>query len=294
MDPITNKEASPGETPLRQIRTFQGDVAEALHKQEGSLVSIQQAEHERGRTQPGANTSQESSNTKAETFFLFLGSLVLFGLGTLGAWYGYHEFVRRTAIPIPAAPANRFVAIDSEITVNVRTSSRESLTNAIFEATRGTAMGQLRHIVLIKESVEKQVSYLPVNEFLQTLETRAPANLVRAFDPLFMLGAYGESVFIIIKLSSFENAFAGMLAWEKDLPRDIGPLLATAPFLRNLTPENIFTDITDRNKDARLLALGNETIMLYSFFDNDMLVITDEIGTLRTVIERLTREKLSR
>lgn len=273
------------ETPLKQIRTFQGDVAEALRREQGSLVSIQQAEHlKKSSARSATLTPLENSKSRTESFYLLLGSLVLFALGVIGTWYTYNEFVRKVATPIMTAPANRFVSADAEINLNLRTSSRETLINTLISAVEGVPARELRHINFA----------LSTNEFLEMLETRAPGNLVRAFDPLFMFGAFGESTFLIIKLVSFENAFAGMLAWEKNLSQDIGPLFATAEFSRSMPPGSTFTDITDRNKDVRILALGDQPILLYSFFDNNMLIITDHVETLRTLIDRLTREKLSR
>ena len=53
------------DTPLKQIRTFQGDVAEALNRQRESLVSIQRAEYLRkNTTQSSANLSAEKSKRK--------------------------------------------------------------------------------------------------------------------------------------------------------------------------------------------------------------------------------------
>ncbi len=273
------------ETPLKQIRTFQGDVAEALQKQQESLVSIQQTEHlKKSSARSATLTPLENSKSRTESFYLLLGSLVLFALGIIGAWYAYNEFVRKVATPIMTAPANRFVSADAEINLNLRSSSRETLINTLTSAVEGVPARELRHINFA----------LSTSEFLEMLETRASGSLVRAFDPLFMFGAFGESTFLIIKLVSFENAFAGMLAWEKNLSQDIGPLFATAEFSRSMPSGSTFTDITDRNKDVRILALGDQPILLYSFFDNNMLIITDHIETLRTLIDRLTREKLSR
>src|SRR3990167_4711440 len=275
----------PKETPLKQIRTFQGDVAEALQREQRSLVSIQQAERlKKGFTPSATDTSSENTKRKREIFFLFLGSLALFVLGTVGAWYAYNEFVRRTVTPIMTAPANRFVSANTEINLTLTATSREALINTLADAVRGAPSWELIHINFSLSTVK----------FLEMLGTRAPGSLIRAFDPLFMFGAFGESTFLIIKLVSFENAFAGMLAWEKDLSQDIGPLFATAKFSRNLPPASTFADLTDRNKDVRILALGDQSILLYSFFDNNMLIITDHIETLRTLIDRLTREKLSR
>src|SRR3989344_3647330 len=271
------------ETSLKQIRTFQGDVAEALRREQGSLVSIQQAEHlKKSSAQSAVDTPSENSKRRTEFFFLVLGSLVLFVLGTAGAWYAYNEFVRRGATPIITAPANKFMSVNTEIILTA--TSRETFINVLAGAVEGVPSGELRHI---------NVS-LSTSEFLDILGSQAPGSLVRAFDPLFMFCVFGESTFLIIKLVSFENAFAGMLAWEKNLSQDIGPLFATAQLLRNLPPETTFTDVTDKNKDIRMLAFENQPILLYSFFDNNMLIITDHIETLRILIDRLTREKLSR
>ncbi|MEX2013718.1 MAG: hypothetical protein WD897_02275 [Parcubacteria group bacterium] len=284
----------PAETPLKQIRTFQGDVAEALQRQEQSLVSIQQTERlKRGFTGSSVDIS-DSPKSKTRIFALALGSLIFFTLSIAGAWYTYNEFVRKTTTLIMAGTANRFVTVDAEVSLNFSATSRETLINTLSDAIQGVAAREIRHVVLIKEGAKDATYLFPTSEFLETLETRAPGSLVRAFDPLFMFGAYGESAFLIIKLVSFENAFAGMLAWEKNLSQDIGPLFATAELSRNVPPESAFTDITDKNKDIRTLTLENQTILLYSFFDNNMLIITDNIETLRVLIDRLTREKLSR
>ena len=276
---------TPDETPLKQIRTFQGDVAEALQREQRSLVSIQQAERlKKGSTSSATDTASENTKRKREIFFLFLGSLTLFVLGTVGAWYAYNEFVRRTVTPIMTAPANRFVSANTEINLTLTATSREALINTLADAVRGAPSGELIHINFSLSTIK----------FLEMLGTRAPGSLVRAFDPLFMFGAFGESTSLIIKLVSFENAFAGMLAWEKNLNQDIGPLFSTAELSRNVAPESTFTDVTDKNKDVRMLALGDQPVLLYSFFDNNMLIITDHIETLRILMDRLTREKLSR
>ncbi|MBI2674001.1 MAG: hypothetical protein HYX23_01840 [Candidatus Zambryskibacteria bacterium] len=283
---------NPEETPLKQIRTFQGDVAEALQKERGSLVSIQRAEHLKKNV--SNNIQSESSRNKMESFYLLAGSLLLFVLGATGTWYGYNEFIRRTATPITTAPANRFVTIDSEVSINMADVSRETIISAVPNTVLGAASKELRHIVFTKEGAGKPDYLFSIGKFLEILGTRAPGNLVRAFDSPFMLGTFGESRFLIIKVVSFENAFAGMLTWEKDLDRDIGPLFATSEFSRNLPAESGFTDLVDKNKDIRILKAGNQTVLLYSFFDNNKLIITDNIETLRTLIDRLTREKLSR
>jgi len=283
---------NPEETPLKQIRTFQGDVAEVLQRERGSLVSIQRAEHL--KKNPLHDTSSENYKNKSESFFLLVGSLLLFTLGMVGVWYAYNAFIKGGATPVTTASANRFIPVDAEINLNFTVTSREALIDILSGAVMDGASKELRHFVFTKEGTSKPSYLFPISEFLERLEVHAPGNLVRAFDPPFMFGALEKSTFLIIKLSSFENAFAGMLAWEKTLSQDIGPLFATSELLRNLPIDSVFTDIVDKNKDIRILMFNDQTVLLYSFFDNNKLIITDNIDTLRILVDRLIQEKLSR
>ena len=283
----------PNENPLKQIRTFQGDAAEALERQQSSLVSIQRAEHLKGGVEFISAAALEEARKRKHFFLFFLGSIVLLIMTGAGGWYAYSEFVRKTTTPILDTP-DRLLTSNTEVNLKVETNAtREVLINALTRAFGTVPPEELKQLVLKKATGDTD-TLLSTSEFLQILDTRAPSHLVRAFDPLFMFGALGGSTFLIIKLVSFENAFAGMLSWEKGIAQDIGPLFSTAPFLRDIPLEPVFIDVTDRNKDIRMLALGNQSVLLYSFFDNNMLIITDNIDTLRTLVERLTREKLSR
>lgn len=284
--------------PLKQIRTFQGDVADALGRQNESLYSIQHAE--RLKMASGGSVPQaapEDSGRRKEFLMLLIGSAFLLLLGGAGVWYGYNEFLERSAPPIIIAPESRFIPIQSETTVNTGTTTRDTLLVRLDQGWSGTGANELKHLVLRKGEGEL-APLTTASEFLATLETEAPGSLVRSLEPAFMFGALGESRFIIFKLSSFENAFAGMLSWEKTLARDLGPLFATAPLLKTIPPESVFLDVISRNKDVRLLsanvASSTEPALLYSFFDRKALIITDDLETLRVLGDRLTKELLSR
>jgi len=273
---------------LKQIRTFQGDIAEALKREQSSMVSIQRAESRKQAAQPIHYVSPEEKARRRKLFSLILGTLILVILGSTGAWYTYNEFVRRTSPSESDTPVNRFITVNEEETIKLETISRDSIIRALASVSIDAGIRELHQVNL-------QPIYFTV-DLLEALEVRAPGPLVRAFGPLFMLGVLGESRFIILGLESFESAFAGMLAWERDLAEDLGPLFSTRELLRSIpnasTP--IFIDVTDRNKDIRELRVEGKTILLYSFFDNEKLVITDSLDTLRTVLDRLRREKLAR
>jgi hypothetical protein len=239
-----------------------------------------------------------------------LGSVVLIAMGGLGAWFGYQELLRRSAPPVISIPENRFITSGSEINLNLLTSNRERFAIAFAETISGTPVGELRHVVM-RKGEGNAAPILTTTEFLALIESRAPGNLVRAFDQLYMTGSIGANPFIVIRLGSFENAFAGMLAWESTMGEDLIPLFSSPELMKAIEETNVFRDVIVRNKDVRVLSgtlvsaqqdedgevvtsTTTTPVLLYSFFDNNMLIITNKIEALQTLIDRLTREKLSR
>ncbi|MSR87909.1 MAG: hypothetical protein EXS69_01970 [Candidatus Zambryskibacteria bacterium] len=288
---------------LKQIRTFQGDVASALEHQRESLYSIQETERLKrasGGTITDTDSSIPSNDKRKEFFLLLVGSFLLICVGLAGAWLAYNEFLRKTAPPVLAIPGNRFITPQSVADIDLTGASRETAFSLIARESADLAQTDLKHLIL-RKSVGTETPLITASEFFGLLQSSAPSSLVRSFEPLFMLGSLGQGRFLIFKLASFENAFAGQLAWEKSMAEDIGPLFTNVALLKNIGPEYTFKDIVSKNKDARALfapiSPGSATttpVLLYSFFNSKMLIITNSIETLKTLMDRLTQESLSR
>lgn len=275
------------ESPLKQIRTFQGDVAQALSSQNESLYSIQAKERARGSVAP--------MGASLKPAFFLLGGLLLLAVASGGGWYTYQTFLSKTAPPVVVAPASRFISAESAKEVNLANLGREEIFATIRDASAGAGITELQHLVLREGSAEAGESPLVTAEaFLTKLGASAPGSLVRALEPTFMLGTLGEHRFIIFKLTSFQNAFPGMLTWETTLSFDLADLFVTAEEVKSIGSASVFTDVVYRNKDARALVSGEKPVLLYSFLEREYLIITDEPDALQALIDRLTREKLSR
>ena len=301
-----NGEVGEEKTPLKQIRTYQGDVARALGNQKESLFSIQQKEHlKQGRVIPPDDTDDKLYSRRKQFALLLLGTLVLVTLSVIGGWFAYQEFIKKTAPPVVEAPANRFITPNTEIDFNIASSSRAVILQGLIQTKNNVNDRELRHIIL-KEGQGENASIATTQEFLNSLNVKASGSLLRSFNPLFMFGSLGDNAFIIIKLDSFENAFAGMLSWEENLAEDLGSLFIKPKSVgesfgtvgtttqATTTPSKIFEDKTIRNKDIRILNLPDENMLLYSFFNNGALIIAGDTDTLMFVIDRLNREQLSR
>ena len=142
--------------------------------------------------------------------------------------------------------------------------------------------------------------------FLSTLAPDIPPNLLRTVTPTFLLGVHvyvGNQAFLILNVDSYEDAYAGMLAWESSMLADLSPLFAYTPS-PHIPEENIstssavtpadeflqtgFVDRIVENHDARVLQNSTGDIyLLWTFLDRNTLVITTNDATLREIISRL-------
>jgi hypothetical protein len=335
-------------SPLRQIRTFQGDVAEALKNQNESLVSIQAKEVERHKAEerkieekqqqvqapevplPKApadlpiiekparrepiiveaprpileDTPQmftpeelEARHKKRKGLLLALGTLLLLGGGIYGGWNAYTQYKTKTTLPIIEIIPNSFISSDGLVDINALTLDRTKLIERLRQEKTRTGKGIVQ--IELRKGETTNASFLSTESLLTLLQTEAPGRLVRAFNSLFMLGTLGDGtsrhVFMLIKLDSFENAFGGMLEWEETLQKDMLPLFASEGVVSEIPLQSPWSDITINNKDARILKDSTgHTVLLYAFVDNKYLLMTDEESTLRTLLTRITAEKLVR
>jgi hypothetical protein len=129
------------------------------------------------------------------------------------------------------------------------------------------------------------------SEFVTLAGFRMPDMITRTLTNNFLVGMYslGEnSPFVIFKTSSFENTYAGMIAWEKYLEKDF-----TLLFKLNGTDVGAkFEDKVVVNKDTRILRdAEGKTTFLYAILDKDTIVITVNENAFKEIVSRLNKEK---
>lgn len=116
-------------------------------------------------------------------------------------------------------------------------------------------------------------------EILASLTLSAPPSFVRSIKEVNFGTVDGNDLFIVLKVSTFDTAFAGMLAWEESIQSDFSPLFNT-----NQSRADAFTDTLVSNKNTRLLKdVNNEDVLTYTFTNKNTILIT----STRTVLERL-------
>jgi hypothetical protein len=338
-------------SPLKQIRTYQGDIAEAIQSEHASIASIRAAEKarqdllkshtaEEARPAPAPDPEHRALvRRRVLSVVFFIGGLIFIAAAGVGGYYAYGAYKQKTAVPVTTVPDNRFLAVASTQNADASVLSRDALVALMnTERNKPLAAGSIEQVELRKGGTDAAALTTPT-EFLLLAGAKPPGNLVRALDPLFMIGVIGlpvqaapaavlpvatstasstpavaasstatssspdvalpasekDATFILYKLDSFDNAYAGMLDWEKNLADDLLPFFHNSETVASVPSNAAWQDVTIRNKDARKLAdASGKTELIYSFYNQNLLIITANEDALRSILTALDTQALAR
>ncbi|HEY0907759.1 MAG TPA: hypothetical protein VGE35_00210 [Candidatus Paceibacterota bacterium] len=271
---------------IKQIRTFKSDAEEAVRYQNVSAVDIALAEQKkRERTQ----IQYEAPQTHHAGTFILVVIILMVVLG--GGWYFWFSSsqVADTGAPasnvsirtiIPYAKASTIV-MDPESDSLVLIAAKLKQLNA--------GLGNTYALVPIASpAATSQADIASVFR-----DTAIPNRLLRSLDQNYMIGTYTYdtlSPFFIIKNTFFQNAFSGMLEWEKGMRRDLLPLTQIAHETETsvTAASSQFEDAIVSNIDARVLKdSSGKTVLIYAFADKNTIVVTTGESTLKYILERL-------
>lgn len=274
---------------VKPIRTYERDLSELVRAREASQLSIKLEEEKKRKEK----TDRSTLKVERVTNFSSVKKIAIAGLGFLAVLgivlisleavriVGEKQKIKNQPPPIQI---ESLVRGDSVKIIEVSLENRESLLTKIAENLNSLPLnaGQLGILHLVEEKSQKAIL---AQEFLSVTAPQAPQFLNRALDSKMTFGFLVDgapSPFLILEVDSFDNVFAGMLAWEKSLASNLEGLIS-----RPSEARGNFEDAIIRNRDLRVLRARNgETIILYSFLDNRHLLITDRENTFREVLER--------
>jgi hypothetical protein len=274
------------------IRTYQSDAVEHLREGNISATGIAIAESKKRLEQ------QKEVKTKRKKSFVFVVGIIFLIAGiSIITFLLLMKGDGHTNIVIPETSLvfseNQEILNVSDLTVN------ELISETI--KTRDSAsisLGSITNLVFVKEDGGISSS-LTTEEFFNGLGIRAPGSLVRAVDQTYMFGIHAfdrNQMFLVFKVRSLQQAFAGMLDWERLMIDDLFGMFIehniqnTDLGIREVFgSDDIFEDVVMYNRDVRLINdLSGETRLLYTFPDPETLIITTNRNTLREILDRIT------
>jgi len=287
------------------VRTLKGDMETAIQTEHLSSINIAIAENQRMHEQINSGAVEQPSTgdyskNKVIIFISFL--LVIAGIVGISIVY----FTKKSG----PAPAPSIQELPSLITTEFKdmldtdTVVKNKLTTVLgkkLNDSQFTVNNLYNSYLTTGSSTGKRL--ITAKEFVTLAGFKMPDIAKRTLLPDFMVGTYSfrkNLPYVIFKTSSFENTYAGMLNWEKDMADDFKILFRLPGYDQNigisaeLTP-SVFKKFEDKvivNKDVRLLRdeLGN-IILLYGIIDKETVIITVSDVAFKEILNRLNKEQ---
>ena len=271
-----------GESRPIGLRTFSSDVAEAVKREQGSIIKVAVNEYERRQHE------QENVSPTSKKNILFLTVGIIFLAGAAGLLFYTLLSRPKDNLPAPAPAKSSIIYADfhTGLVIDRLTGSRlaERLRNQI--ALSGKS-GTIEDIYLTENG-----GLVETERFLALLGAHTQPNLTRSLTNEFMVGSYKTTdsghAFIVLQTRDFANTFAGMLDWEGRLWEDFYKIFGTeTPGQVTDLARSDFEDLLIKNKNARALKRADKTIaILYIFLDEKNLLIADNVETVTEVLAR--------
>ncbi|MBY0110851.1 hypothetical protein K2Y00_02500 [Patescibacteria group bacterium] len=295
--PLSKPATPPRPAP---IHTYKSDFAEHIDDKNASVFSVLAAEKDSGVKAPEALAAQKKDRTK----FIVGGMLILLGLFGLYAAYRWSQDL--SVIPTEqAVPSLVFADARTEITGT----GNELMRNLANAATPDLDPGSVLITYITTATTTEKSDIIrfpqPGGVLVRALELPAPSILLRNIEDVSTVGVVRTEqdahAFFVLRVSSFERTFAGMLEWEVDMVGDLAILYpaypvdpVVAPTTGTTTPAEVippprFVDDVVASRDVRALRDYRErTILLYGYRDKETLIIARDEAAFAELVSRLT------
>lgn len=300
------QEQGGGAAPLETVRTYSSDMADALKKEQASVVSIaarEQAAQDDAQKKLQENKKQgipeeppvlgEQVALSTRNKFIIAGVvLVVVSIGA--SIFTYFHSKNTVTPPTGNTLVNAPVKSNLHVPlVSVNESREYDATGkngtdiaAALSALQAESHGAGDVIELVPFRTTKDgKQIIPANTLLRELGLYAPEPLTQALVPDMLVGvAYGTAKatpVIIIRGTSRERLFPGLLAWEPTLANQ------AALFFKTTSKETLWSDSLIANRDTRTQKGDNG--LMYTFLDEQTVVLATNTATISAIIGRELR-----
>ncbi|TSC86980.1 MAG: hypothetical protein G01um10148_85 [Parcubacteria group bacterium Gr01-1014_8] len=291
-------------TPLH---TLKDDLQSVVRDQKISVVHAAALEEDKRATQASiiAHTNVHSAQKRrvVSTFAVITGLIVL-GLLALGAVFMImNERAGTTATEVFSTDSLLFSEQTIPFPIQNRSAAELKRLLADARVSASLTLGAITRIAPIVEDTNLETGEVTerlatTEEFLDALRAQAPEELVRALGSEFFFGFHTvdeNAPVLIIPVTSYERAFAGMLLWEDMINTELSPVFTAVPSLiqeNGLLKKRTFKDLVMRNYDVRALTDDKGEVQLYySFPTRELLVIAESSFSFTEILSRLRADR---
>lgn len=308
---------TPAQNPssLIRLRTMKDDVADAIKRQNETLVSITLAEEKQKiarrkaeelalQTSPAGNGGAPKRIHRLLVIIVLIAVVGALGFGVKFLWPTLQSFWTKTSTenlvkpetkkPKPPAPKNlrpSLIPADTERRFSVNTQTLTEISSAInADITQGIPENTVKNMSFetgnLSDATQSNASSVSINRLFSFTNIALPGLLARTLEPQFMVGLFGEAggeatPFIILKVSDKDIALAGMLDLEPKLASFFDALFGTT-LNTEVSQKGKFRSLAISGYDVRILENKSGTIA-YVFANPQTILITQS----KTSIEKI-------
>jgi hypothetical protein len=273
----------PEDVPLEKIHTLQSDMAEVVNKQNVSQAAIIVQKEKQKEVQ--INPSYEASSSTSPHLIRNLLITILAIVIIAGSGYGILKLAKQRSQEAPVLPAS-----PSENLTLFTYNSTKSLTFSTTELNDREALVQKLHneAVAVADGITFYQTSPDFKDLLFIISPSLPPEHYRSLKNEDFFGGIKTGNFFVLETESYEQAYAGQLAWEPAMGNDLQSVFHTST--------GTFSKFEDRilvNKDIRVAVdTFGKTLFLYGFHDSKTLIFAENEEVFRTVHEMLLRKNL--
>lgn len=277
---------------LHSVHTFKDDLTRVAREQKISVIKAVSLEEEKRHQEKPRDFDRAVQ--KKPVVPIVLGVVVLASVAIIAAFW-FSSLSSSTATTTQEFHSLLFAEQNTSFPLNQE--SGLDLKRSL--ATLRTKNLPLGSITKLTPMILGEAPRLATTaEFFTSLQTRAPDSFVRALGNDFFLGIHSvdtNAPVLVLSVQSYENAFAGMLAWESSVNEDLGPFFTTAPLFTsgNGTPaRRAYTDEVIQNYDIRALKNDSGIIVFYYVFPSrNILILAESPYSFTEIITRLKAQR---
>jgi hypothetical protein len=160
-------------------------------------------------------------------------------------------------------------------------------------------LGAITRIASVLPQADGTPRVVTAGEFLSALGAVIPGDLAQSLSDEYFFGVHSldQNVpILVLPLTDYEHAFAGMLGWEKSISDDLRPLFTHVPAETLMSDGTLvsrkFEDVIIQNYDVRILKDAAGTVrLLYSFPTRNFLIIAESPNSFVEILSRLRAER---
>ncbi|MBU6370723.1 MAG: hypothetical protein KGH93_00860 [Patescibacteria group bacterium] len=299
--PAAPKPAAHPAQPI--IRTYKSDMEETIEA--GHLSSINIAASEQGRMmrRSGQGILEERKPAGSKSILMVVFLLLLGGAAAIAVPY---FLVKKQTAPAVAtstvASETAVMPVDNEEDINTASVNLSGIDSTLESRVTQSSipLGQVKDFVLVS-GAGSTTTPISASQFLSLVGANVPAGISRNLLPNYMFGMYeynGSQEFLILQVSDYDTAFAGMLSWEGNglwdnfknlfgLP-DVGAQNASStPSATAISTVN-FQDAQYSNQNVRVVKNdAGAVVFLYSIINQNTIVMATSPDTLREIVSRI-------